>query len=76
MTTLYATPIPTAYAVQDYGKLGGANYITLRVCPNDYDACKSLPTVLAFQGASYVRTGWNSDTGEVTYKDRPYAEAM
>ena len=37
--------------------------------PFDWDQVKALPKVLAFDGDRFVRTGWNSDKGEVYYRN-------
>lgn len=34
----------------------------------DYDAWCVLPSVVAFAGERYCKTGWNSDTGMACYK--------
>ena len=46
-----------------------------------YSSVKELPQVVKYDGQLYRRTGWNSDTGEVCYKEispakvaRPIAE--
>lgn len=37
--------------------------------PFDYEQVKKLPEVLAYDGDTFVRTGWNSDCGEVYYRN-------
>lgn len=34
----------------------------------DADEYLALPAVVEFQGTTYYRTGWNSDTGAAYYK--------
>ena len=45
--------------------------------PFDYEQVKVLPEVLSFDGDTFVRTGWNSDRGEVYYRNgMKYAKAV
>lgn len=37
--------------------------------PYDYDQVKALPKVLEYDGDTFKRTGWNSDKGEVYYRN-------
>lgn len=37
--------------------------------PFDYDQVKALPKVMEYEGEVHVRTGWNSDRGEVYYRN-------
>ena len=37
--------------------------------PFDWDQVKALPKVLKYDGDTFVRTGWNSDTGTVYYRN-------
>jgi hypothetical protein len=34
-----------------------------------YDSVRTMPKVVEYDGRIYARTGWNSDTGEVYYKE-------
>ncbi len=34
-----------------------------------YETLKELPRVLKFDGDTFVRTGWNSDNGQVYYRN-------
>lgn len=37
--------------------------------PFDFEQVRKLPEVLAYDGDKFVRTGWNSDKGEVYYRN-------
>lgn len=48
----------------------GHRWIHLRLVePFDFDQVKVLPKVLTFDNDTFVRTGWNSDKGEVYYRN-------
>lgn len=51
----------------------GDKWLEVNAGVRDYDDVVKLPTALAYDGAVYVRTGFNSDTGVVCYKPGPVA---
>jgi hypothetical protein len=45
--------------------------------PYEYDQVKKLPRVVRYKGEVFVRTGWNSDNGQVYYRNNmPVAEEV
>ena len=52
---------------------GGQKWLDVNAGAKDYDDVVKLPKALAYEGLVYVRTGYNSDTGVVTYKPGPVA---
>ena len=48
----------------------GYRWIHLGItAPFEYDQVKALPKVLKYDNDTFVRTGWNSDVGEVYYRN-------
>lgn len=63
----HATAIPQTYKVLGSGTLpDGEAYIHIDC--RDYSAFTALPDGMEFDGKTYGKTGWNSDTGLAYYK--------
>lgn len=66
---------PTKYLVpESTWEIDGQKGMTLRIDNYadgyySFDDVKVLPKVVEYNGQIYRRTGWNSDTGEVFYKE-------
>jgi hypothetical protein len=55
----------------------GELWIQARVAANDYEAFAKTPQAVSFVGRTFGRTGWNSDTGSVSYSTGvPVARAV
>jgi hypothetical protein len=58
---------PVSYEFTD--KETGFRWLHMKVdAPFEYEQVKKLPAALAYDGDVFVRTGWNSDKGEVYYR--------
>jgi hypothetical protein len=58
---------PVSYEFTD--KETGFRWLHMKLdAPFEYEQVKKLPAAMAFDGAVFVRTGWNSDKGEVYYR--------
>ena len=51
----------------------GSKWLDVNAGASCYEDVVKLPKALSYEGRVYVRTGFNSDTGVVTYKPNPVA---
>jgi hypothetical protein len=71
---------PTEYMVPtSTWKVEWQRGLTFRIAINEdgyyaYDSVKALPEVVEHDDRLYRRTGWNSDTGEVFYREASKAD--
>ena len=67
------TPVTDALTVKRVEDLSdwyvGSNRFVVLEC-GDYDAFRSLPRAVVYDGEVYARTGWNSDRREVYYSNK------
>jgi len=58
---------PVSYEFTD--KETGYRWLHMKLdAPFEWEQVKKLPAALAYSGEVFVRTGWNSDKGEVYYR--------
>ena len=58
---------PVSYEFTD--KETGFRWLHMKLdAPFEWEQVKKLPAAMAFEGEVFVRTGWNSDKGEVYYR--------
>jgi len=65
---------PTDYLVPEPWKIEGEHGLTFRIVQDEkgyysHSEVRKLPEVVEYDGRLYRRTGWNSDTGAVYYKE-------
>ena len=63
-----ATPLSNALPVNDYAVYDGVAWFRTSVHDLDFDAYKRLPKVVEYKGKVFVKMGWNTDNGTVSYK--------
>jgi len=64
-----ATPVPNALPVTDHQVFDGVGWFLTPVHNLSYDSYCALPRVVAFNGKSYTKMSFNTDTGTVAYKE-------
>jgi hypothetical protein len=71
-----ATPIAAMEVSKSYS-FDGVDFLHTSVTADSYDEYKALPAGVTFDGKTYGKAGWNSDTGDVIYRtDRKVALAI
>lgn len=63
-----ATPLSNALPVNDYGIYDGVAWFRTAVNDLSFDTYKALPKVVEYKGKVFVKMGWNTDNGTVSYK--------
>jgi hypothetical protein len=64
-----ATEVPNTITVNQHEKVDGFWWLCTNVPGLCYDVYKALPRVVQYEGKNYIKMGWNSDTGNVSYKE-------
>jgi hypothetical protein len=64
-----ATIVPNALPVNDYGVYDGVVWFRTGVSNLDYAKYAAMPKVVSFKGMMFVKMGWNTDNGTVSYKE-------
>jgi hypothetical protein len=62
-----ASPV-NALPVNDYAILDGVAWFRTAVHDLCFDAYKALPQVVSYNGKHFVKMGFNTDNGTVSYK--------
>jgi hypothetical protein len=68
MSMSQATTIPNALPVNDYGIYDGVAWFRTSVHDLSFAAYKAMPKVVSYNGKAFVKMGWNTDNGTVSYK--------
>ena len=69
MSQATASPVTNALAVNDYGVYDGVAWFRTSVSDLGYDTYKALPKVVKYEGKLFVKMGFNTDNGTVSYKE-------
>lgn len=73
---MQATPIENAVIVAQAYKLDGVSYLEISLISDSgqgdvtYQDYKALPNALEFEGVTYGKSGWNSDSFKAYYNTR------
>jgi hypothetical protein len=68
MSNATASPVPAALPVNDFGIYDGVAWFRTAVHDLSFDTYKALPKVVKYEGKMFVKMGWNTDNGTVSYK--------
>jgi len=63
-----ATALSNALPVNDYGIYDGVAWFRTSVHDLCFDTYKALPKVVEYKGKTFMKMGWNTDNGTVSYK--------
>lgn len=58
-----------AIPVNDIGTFDGVRWFRTSVEGLDFAAYTVLPKVVRYEGKTFIKMGWNSDNGSVSYKE-------
>ena len=64
-----ASPVTNALAVNDYGVYDGVAWFRTAVHDLSFDTYKALPKVVKYEDRLFVKMGFNTDNGTVSYKE-------
>lgn len=67
-----ATAIPNAFIPSAAQVIDGVHWLMFHN-EGTFEAYKAMPNGLLYEGRKYGKTGWNSDTHTVHYKEMPLA---
>ena len=68
MSNATASPVPAALPVNDFGIYDGVAWFRTAVHDLSFDTYKALPKVVKYEDRMFVKMGWNTDNGTVSYK--------
>ncbi len=68
MSNDLALPVTNAITVEDFGIFEGVAWFRTTVPGLDFDAYKALPSVVKYDGATYIKMSFNTDNSKVSYK--------
>jgi len=69
MSNKTASPVTNALAVNDYGVYDGVAWFRTAVHDLSFDTYKALPKVVKYEDRLFVKMGFNTDNGTVSYKE-------
>jgi hypothetical protein len=58
-----------AVPVHHADTVDGVRWFMTEVADLNYDAYKKLPNIVKYEGHTYMKMGWNTDTGTVSYRE-------
>ncbi len=64
-----ASPVTAALPVNDYGVYDGVAWLRTAVHDLSFDTYKALPKVVKYEDRLFVKMGFNTDNGTVSYKE-------
>ena len=68
MSNATASPVTAALPVNDFGIYDGVAWFRTAVHDLSFDTYKALPKVVKYEDRMFVKMGWNTDNGTVSYK--------
>lgn len=71
--TKSATPIKDCYVPSEVYALEGTYWMEISI-NGDYESYRAMPNGLTYEGKTYRKTAWNSDTGRVYYREGSVAQ--
>ena len=72
---MIATAIPNVFIPSAARIIDGVHWLMFHN-EGTFDAFKAMPNGLLYEGREYGKTGWNSDTHSVHYKEKSLAKAI